>query len=191
MQNIKSKSRFKQKLLIVVAVVAFLISIATAYAYVKRVGPFTEEIVRKDSSIDYSPPSDEQVEAGNRTKDGVTKTDSIKPGSSQSSSSVPTSSAAESTVGIDITNEPKNNNGSLSVKTLVQEVNSTGTCKLTLSKSGQPSVVKSAKTQVSGSVATCQGFSIDVTNLSKGVWNIRVDYKSDKSVGTTSESVTL
>ncbi len=190
-QIVHKNTNKKRNIILAGASIAILVGASLAVAYVGSVGPFSESETVSDSTIDYEEPTDEQKTAGEATKEETVKNEEAsKPSSSSAGSSTPTTQA-NNTVGVEFTSGPEVADGTLYVGTVVQEVNSTGVCTLTLSKSGKTSVVKTAKTQVSGSVATCQGFTIDVSKLAKGSWNVQLSYKSNKSQGKTSESITI
>lgn len=190
MQIIKTKSSQKKNMLIGTIAAIVLIGIPTTFAFVNNIGPFATENTPVESTIDFEEPTTDQIDAGKQAKDTTVKSGQVKPGSSSSSGDPSVGSPSGNTVGVEITNTNITND-ILSVKTMVQEINSAGVCTLTLSKTGQASVVKAAETQVSGNVATCQGFTLNVSSLIRGSWNLKIDYSSDKSNGTTSESVTL
>lgn len=189
MQSIKTKRSKKKTLLLILIFAGMFLATSLGYAAYRNIGPFANDSAVEET-INYEEPTVEQVETGNAVKQ-QTADSSSSSSKTSSSPNKPVGSSAKSNVSVEITNEPKNNGGTLSVKTLVQELDSSGVCKLTLSKSGQPTITKTAKTQALASTSTCQGFSVNVSNLAKGTWNLKISYSSDKSSGTVSESVTL
>jgi len=166
-----------------------LICVGLGYAYTQKIGPFTTS----DQSVDSSPATDEQIQAGQDIKkqslDAAEK--ASKP--AQEGTQSDNTSGTSKTVAIAITNVPlQKKDGILSVNTVIQKTNANGTCTLVLSKSGQTSITKTAPAQVSGSVATCAGFrNIDVSKLASGQWTVTVSYKDSISTGSTSETVNL
>ena len=135
----------------------------------------------------------EQVQAGQDIKkQSLDNTGEASKPAQATSQSDSVSSSTKATA-IAITNVPlQKKGGTLSVNTIIQKTNASGTCTLVISKSGQTSVTKTAPAQVSGSVATCAGFrNIDVSKLASGQWIVTVSYKDSISTGSTSETVGL
>jgi hypothetical protein len=191
MKSIRSQSKSPKKALIALVILALILSAGGVYAYVNKVGPFSS---KSAPDINYNPPTDEQVKAGEETKqqsiENSTKS-SGKPVEAGSQSDNSTRSSKQVT--IDITNSPLTRTGStLSVNTIIQKTGTSGTCTLILSKSGQTSVTKTAPSQISGTVATCAGFrNIDISRLAAGKWTVTVSYRDTDSSGSVSESVNL
>ncbi len=188
MQIIKKRSPKHRKLVIALLCIALLFAGALVFAYFKDLGPFKN--TPPTETVDYNEPSDDQVKEGQDVKQQTIESET-KPTDSSSGTDTSATSSATGSVAVEITNEPRNDNGVLNVKTLIQEVNSSGTCTLTLSKSGQQSVVKTAKVQALPNSSTCQGFAVDVSKLTSGAWNLKIEYKSNKSNGSVSQTVQL
>ena len=64
-----------------------------------------------------------------------------------------------------------------------QTVGENGTCALTLSKSGRKDITKAVNTMDNPASSTCQGFDIPVKELSKGIWNIKIDLSAGGKLG--------
>lgn len=188
MQAIKTNSTSrKSKIIAAIAAVLLFLGAVTSYAYVKNIGPF-EKNYPEATTVNYDGPTDEQVEAGQETKKEAAKNDQTKPDYASSGETTTTNNS--DTVTVEIPTEPKNSNGIITVKVLAQEVTSSGVCTVTLTKSGQASVTKTGKAQPLPSSSACQ-LQFDASKLAKGTWIISVNYKSDKSNGATSGSITI
>lgn len=187
MQAIKQKSSSKKRLCIALLLAVVIAGSVAAYAYSQKLGPFTESKT-EEAAVEYSEPSSDQVVSGQDIKKGTIN--ASKPTDGSSGADTPTSSTTNSTVTVEITNDPKNNNGNVTIKVMAQEVTSSGVCTITLIKPGQTSVAKTGKAQPLPSSSACQ-LQFDVSKLAKGSWTINVNYKSDKSNGATSGSVTV
>jgi len=187
MQAIKTKKSFRKKTLFIAVALFILVAGAGVFAYTQNLGPFaSSEAEPTDQEINYNEPTEEQVEAGEQTKEEVVN-EATKPATSNSS----VGSTPSKTVEIEFTSGPNVTNGTFSVRALIQELNTSGSCTLTLSKAGQPNVAKTAKTQPLANASTCQGFDFDVSGLQEGTWNVELSYKSSSASGKINESVTL
>lgn len=171
-----------------------LLLAASVVALVNNMGPFAEKNDEETQKIDLEDPSDEQVDAGVEIKKQTIDTSSGKPAlPGQENSSSQDDSEDSKNVDIEITNpRPLTAGDSLKVNTLIQTAKA-GTCTLTLSRTGQQSIVKTAPTQLSGSISTCQGFTIDTSGLSSGTWSLTIRYSSTNGLlaGSIKESVSI
>ncbi len=187
MQAIKQKSSYKKRLWIALLFAVIIAGSVAAYAYAQKLGPFAENKT-EEAAVNYSEPSNDQVTSGQDIKKDTI--DASKPTDASSGADTQTSSTTNSSVVVEITNEPKNTNGNVTVKVMAQEVTGSGVCTVTLIKSGQTSVAKTGKAQPLPSSSACQ-LQFDVSKLVKGSWTINVNYKSDRSNGATSGSVSI
>lgn len=184
----KSNSKRNRRIISIIILILILAGITVLFASIKNIGPFTEPD-KTTSSVNYDEPSNEQIKEGEDIKKQTTKNEG-KPAISNADNNSGSGNSS-STVAVEITNEPQNVDGKLSVKTLVQEVSSTGSCTLTLNKAGQASVKKTVGVQALASASTCKFMPIDVSSLARGTWDLTIIYKSDKSNGNASQKVQL
>lgn len=123
-------------------------------------------------NINYNPPSQEEIDAGNRAKLRSVQNDqkSDKHGEDNKD----TSSSDKYKVGVSVTASLVNNGKELHVGTIINGLYSNGTCKLTLSK-GDEIVTRTAGVQTLAQYTTCAGFRIPIkNNLAPGVWDVHV-----------------
>jgi hypothetical protein len=165
---------------VIITLILVLASVVTMYA--RNLGPFSKT-TNEQTEINFSDATAEQKAAGKTIKE-----QSVSPAdeTSNSSSEPKATTSISKTVGIEITN--LNRSGSnLIVKTLIQEISSSGSCTLTLTQAGKQPITRVVKTQALPSSSTCRGFTVG--NLGSGVWNLRIDYSSNKSSGNISRTV--
>jgi hypothetical protein len=186
MQAIKSRKISRKKILLVVLALVVLTTGSGVFAYTQKIGPFSEVVTQQTGQeINFNEPTEDQIEAGEETKEAAVN-DQSKPATTTPSSSGVANPAPGKEVVVEITG--RNRTGStLTVKTLIQEVNASGTCTLTLTKAGQKTITKIAKVQALPSSSTCEGFTVE--GLTSGEWNLKIDYKSATSSGSVSEKV--
>lgn len=181
----------KKKLLIIAAAVIVLLGGATTAAYFSHMWPFNHS-----SSINMKPATKEQKDAGQKIKQNNAnqEADNTTPNSKPTGSDQPAPPTPQpngkSVVTMSIT--AANQNGSLlQIRSLIEIVNSSGTCTLTLSKAGASSVVKTAGIQPLASSSTCQGFDVPVSQLSQGIWSVDLVFENNSLRGETSTTVDI
>jgi hypothetical protein len=79
----------------------------------------------------------------------------------------------------------------LQIRTVINEILTNGTCSLSLQKSGQQTVTKSAEIFAVTSYTTCKGFTVDTSHMAKGVWEVNVTVKSGERTGSATKEVTI
>jgi len=184
--KINSKQSSKRKFIIIILVIVFVVLATGAIAYsVLRSsssgsGSSSTPINSSESTdnkVNLDPPTQEQKDAaGDQKKQSLDK---------------PTSQNTTSTLPVIITAANQNKDSStLQIRTLIENVTSTGSCTLTLIKDGQ-TISKSSSIQAGPNNSTCQGFDVALSELSLGTWSIRVDVASGQQSGTASSEVTI
>jgi len=171
---------------IIIAAVAVLLAGASAFAYFNKVWPFQKS---DSSTINTKPATKEQQDAGQQVKQTNADEDAKNKsnGSDQPAAPVPQPNS-KSSVTVSIT--AANQNGSmLQIRSLIEAVDSTGTCTLTLTKSGSATVTKTAGVQALASSSTCQGFNVPTSELSKGTWSINLVFENSTLKGEASKTV--
>jgi hypothetical protein len=179
-----SKSTSKTKTVLLVALVIVLAAAAGAYAFRDQLGLTSIGSSDKNTNIDYGKTSDDQAE-GEKTAE---QTDNNH-GTVDSPASG-TDKDQKNNVGVEITSA--NQNGSmLQIRAIVQKVTNTGTCSLTLSKSGEQPIKKTAAIQTATTYSTCQGFNVPTSNMATGVWNISLNFENDSTTGSATSTTTI
>jgi len=79
----------------------------------------------------------------------------------------------------------------LQIRTLINAVDSNGLCKITISNNSNVIIEETAEIQSQASISTCKGFDIPMSKLSKGSWNIKIDYASDNYTSSVTKEYTI
>lgn len=128
--------------------------------------------------VNYDPPTTEQVQAGQATKEEALGQDG-KPKE--------TDTANPATATITVTAAFQN--GSVfQIRSLITPLTGSGTCTLTLTK-GSSTLTKNADIQAQASSSTCRGFDIPVSELSAGEWNVVLTFEGKDSRGSTETKI--
>lgn len=165
-------SRKRVAIIISVTVAALIIAGGTSAYYLSQASPQSknDNVSTPNNTVDYGAATDEQKKAGeDAKKDFLERT--------EGESETPTQSSGSSSVSISSVNQ---SGTTLSIRTVISiSVQATGSCKLTLSMSGQADIVRTTDVQDMGSYATCKGFDIDTSSMAKGAWKISLYFSGD------------
>ena len=176
--KISSKTNKKNRyvIAIVLTTLVVLFGAYSAVAHLSGLWPFTRDSQVNDvNTIDFKPPTAEQIETGNDIKDAAIEAESAIP---------PT---GEVTLTITAANQNEN---VLQIRTLIQATTNSGVCTLTLTMQGKV-VTKTAPVQAMSSASTCAGFDIPVSELGKGLWSIDVAFENTTINGSASTTVEI
>lgn len=84
-----------------------------------------------------------------------------------------------------------NQNGNmLQIRTLIESVDTNGTCSLTLQK-GSSKVTRTADIQALASSSTCKGFDIPTSSLSSGEWKLTIAIELTNKRATLTKAVSI
>ena len=180
----------KPKKYIIIAIAALVI-IAGCIAYF-AVAAMNKHTRSDGTSVNYDPPTSDQLAAGNQIKENSVNPDNAsKPnvsGSDQPASPVPQSNGKSK---VSATLTAANQNGStLQIRSDIGTVTNSGTCTLTMTK-GSSTVTKSAAVQALAGGTTCTGFDIPVSELSAGTWKIALHFENNDLVADTTRDVVV
>lgn len=186
--NTKPKDLRRTLFLIILAVLLVAGGYA-AYAHHYLLWPFQPK-----SSINTEAPTAPQKSAGNQIKSQNATTDQSTTnktgtGSDPSPAPTPSTTGGKATAGMQIISANVNN-GTLSVRALLQYVTSQGTCTLTMTNNAGQTYTATASIQPGPSTSTC-GFNVPTSKLSSGKWSIAVTYDGTTVTGAASKEVTL
>lgn len=149
-------------------------------------------ITSSDNAINYNPPTQEEVDAGKDVKeDTINPNEDSSPKNDQNEttpSPTPTPDDQPNNIGLNIT-AASQNGSTLQIRALIAAVTSKGTCKLTLSKTGAASVVKTADIQALANSSTCKGFDVSTSELPAGTWTATLVYEDGSNRGTATKEV--
>lgn len=130
-----------------------------------------------DETVNYNPPTDEEIQAGNDTKE-----QNVNPSTSPGSDPEATSSLAVTA----------NNSGTdIQVRTTIAASVQDGSCSVTLTKGSSTVTKPNVGIQALSGYSTCKGWNIPVSELSSGTWNVKViaTYQSKTAIGTTGVTI--
>jgi hypothetical protein len=173
---VKIHKKQKKSLVIGILLIIFVLATASLFVYWNgRNAPADNSIdtakTSTRSDIDYSPPTEEQVNGGESAKKDLADQDSTTP-------------SGELQVELSAF---KKADGKIHVTANIQGlVTSDGNCELSVKKGSD------IKKQQSGIAAvtdysTCKGF--DVTDLSSGLWQIQINITSGNKSGSSSTDI--
>lgn len=131
------------------------------------------------NDIDYGPPTKEQQDAGG---------DTGKAGSDPLPNPTPQESG-KSIVDVTITID-QNDGSNLKIRSLISAIDNSGSCTLTLTQNGT-NVQKKADVQALSSSSTCKGFSVPLSELSPGRWQLVLQFENDSLMGTAKQVVEI
>lgn len=185
-QNKKNIINKKTLLLTGITILVIVLAVGGYYIFVAKGTIFgwspLKQTTSKGSSIDYGSPTKDQMESGNTIKSGQ--------GNDRPPTPTPISGSDKSNVEVSIT--AANQNGSVvQVRAFISAVENSGTCTLTMTKSGSNSVKRTADIQPSASISTCKGFDVPTSELSTGTWHIKIAYDSTSLTGSTEKDITI
>lgn len=130
-----------------------------------------------NSPIDYNPPTQEQIDAGNDAKNQTIK-------ENEGETSDPSD-------GLEVTITAANQNTpNFQIRTLVSQLLTSGSCQLTMTKDTQ-TIFRTVNIQAASSSSTCQGFDIPLTDLSAGIWNVKISVTSGTQSGVAERTVEI
>lgn len=187
--RIPTNNSNKKIITIIIAAIVLILG-ATAAAYCLKVGPFSS---KANNSVNLEPATEDQKTTGSDIKKNTLEQVNAgkeSTGSDPSPAPQPVEGSSKKSVGMEIS--AANQTASmLQVRTFIQTVTSTGTCKLSVKNAQGTEFTATADTQALSSTSTCKGFDIPLDKLSPGVWNIVIDFSNDNLIASTSKEVTI
>lgn len=192
MKSITPKKSTKKYYLIAVAVLILLVAGAFTYVYAFNGSIFGwKKPPVKDASINYNPPTEEQKQAGENTKDAsLNSPEEQKPNNTNETPTPPTPSPGKKDSVSLIITAANQNPPSFQIRSEIGAVTSEGTCTLTLTK-GSKTVTKTAEVQALPRISTCKGFDIPLSELSSGQWNVTLHFENSTLIADTSKQITV
>lgn len=180
MKSIKKTNR--KKIVITSAIIIVLIAIAVGVYLLLAKSPDQN---KQQQGTNLQPATQSQINAGNAIKQ-TTVEDGTKPNASHTDTPVQPSGSQ-----VDVTITAANQNGAnFSVRALIGELTSSGTCTLTLTKNGTV-VTKTSPIQALANSSTCQGFDIPTSQLSSGVWHMTLTVSTSDKTGSAAKDISI
>jgi hypothetical protein len=180
------QTKSKKTFLIIIALLTVAILSFSYYVFALNGNVFGWKMrpdTTSDTTINLKPATDEEKQAGSDVKQQTA--DPGKPDASSDPTGTDTGS------NLPVTFTAVNQNGTkLQVRVEIQALVSNGTCTLTLTKNSA-TVTKTAMTQATASVSTCQGFDIPTSELSPGTWALTMNVTADGKTGQASTTTNL
>lgn len=159
----------------------------TITAHAVKIWPFkSNSVITTVKSSSSSASSGTQSAPVGTKATGTTTVSST--GATTKNSSPDTSSSSPTSSNVSIISSGQNGD-TLSIRTLIADIESSGTCTLTLSKgSTKITTIPSVGVQAGPSSSTCQGFDVSLSQygIASGTWTITIDVTS----GSTTSSAT-
>lgn len=190
--KIKKPQNKPAKITIIILVTLLVASGAYfAYAAVNNTWPFAPQTTEQDpakiggsSYADYTPPTEEQTDAGLQAKEESVREEQPSPDPEPSES-------PKKVVSVIIDSANVNSKDQVDIRTSIATRDDKGTCTLTLTKPGAKTITKTASTQIITSYSACSGFLIPASQLAKGKWTAEIKYEGEKAKGSASSPVTI
>lgn len=181
MKTIQNKKKNKKIIIVASALTGLLLAGGVAYAARNYFSApqASVETQAEDRTIDLSPPTTEQQDAGNDAKeDFIDRLDEEDNGSDTSSVSISISSSGQS-------------DQTYQMRTIINTIDDTGTCTLTMKSAGQQEITQSVGTQSMGSYSVCKGFDVPASSLGQNTWSTEIKYANQSVTATAKMDVKL
>jgi hypothetical protein len=186
--KINNGTNKKKRIIIIGCIVLALILIAAATTLAYR---YYHPTAKSTDSVNLSPPTDEEKNAGNSAKQNNVSPETDK-GNSTGSDSTPTqpTDGSKATIAAEITSANQND-PSFQVRVLIHTVTSSGTCTLVMSGPNGKSYNATAEVQALPSSSTCKGFDVPVSSLAAGQWKVNVIFSNDQYTASADKDVVI
>lgn len=125
-----------------------------------------------EEKIDYKPPTEKQIEAGEDKKEAVHEEVKNSPNLTITAAGI--------------------NQNVLQVRVVINDIiSNNGTCNLTLTNSTGEIIESEVSTSALPNASTCAGFDIDATNITSGKWTVDVSVSIDNNKLHTTKEIDL
>lgn len=182
----KRKNNPLKALLLVVLALLLLGGGYLAYAKTQSHWPFTKTAHRTTQTPAASPDKDTSPDSNkSSTNGGVETPKTPKPYETPASSQNPNSG---SSLKGRITSVNQTDTA-LEVRTLIEKVTSSGECNLELSRDASTPIIQSVGIQPLASSSTCKGFSVPMSQLTPGTWQLKITVATDGKNATFTKDV--
>lgn len=186
MKNI-SPFKSKRKKIITLTAILLVVFAGIFLYFILRPDPTVNtpatNIDTETMEINYDEATDEQIEAGNEIKKQTVDSFDEQQSSTQDTPEIPSTFSTQlttATVQADI----------LYVRNEIEGIHTEGTCKLTLTKNSSV-VTLSSGLQALPKSSTCKGFNVPVSDLSPGVWSIKIEVTINSQTSIATGEVTV
>lgn len=182
--NMKLRHKNKKVIIITAVVAVLLLGSVFVYALQNRTPgdsgqPTTSDDSKEKPATESDSPTPETPPTG---KTPESKSDTPP-------APVP-SSEGKDIVEVAITSTAQNST-TLQIRTVIYSVQGSGTCTLSLARSGYETITQTAEIQPLPSTSTCKGFDIPLTQLAPGNWQATLTFSNNSVAGTTTKDITV
>ena len=188
MQSLRPVKKHRNRIRLTLSLVVLILAGILLFAYFGKVGPFSSS--EPSSPTKTSGENDDGL--ANPTDlgvkppaDGDPTSNSIK---DRGEDQTPPSTTENN---VEITFAGVIDASTFRVRTLIGLVTSSGTCSLSMTKSGSAPYAASAGVQAMASSSTCKGFDIPLSSLGSGTWKISVTYTNGGESSTATKEVVI
>lgn len=191
MQIKRTRNIRKKVIAIILALTLLGVGGYTLLAYLRNYWPFAKDTsIYTQPAVNYDQPSAQQTDAGKKSKDEFLDKQT-EASQQQAAATGQTQTPAAETVALQI---PTRNlsSSSTTISSIIDVIDSSGMCTLTMTKVGASTISATATTQTMGSYSTCKDFKMILSNVPKGEWQASLEYKgSAGQSGRATKVITL
>lgn len=159
-------------------IIIFIIGFYCLYTYIiKQKQPIQTN--SNNSSINLNPATEDQIKAGDQTKSNSNNDTPPSP------TDLPNSDKKNIQMSITAISQ---NDQYLQIRSLINAVDDTGVCTLTISSASTDLIKETAETQQQAKISTCKGFDIPLSKLSKGSLSVSIEYVSNQFISSVKKN---
>lgn len=186
MNRLQKQKKSIKKILLISGGIALLIAGTIGAMALTSTGPFSKTGTTNDSSTNTSSSTDESdqtpvTDPGNQKED--------EPTEKTPTNNQPTDEPEKDTLVASIT-AANQGDSTFQVRTLIESVDTSGTCSLTATK-GTKKITKSSGIQALASSSTCKGFDIPLSELSNGEWKLSITINASSKKATLTKVIEI
>lgn len=168
---------------IVISLVLLGLEISGTIDLYKRSNTDSTKTTKPVNTVNYDPPTDEEKNAGDIKKEEIVQNES-----EMTNNTSGTNLISANIVIVDASQY----DSILEVRAFASNVLENGTCTITFTKQGAPTVTKKVSAFADASTTPCTTASFDRTEFaSGGVWSMVLTFESASSNGTATKEVTV
>lgn len=190
MQSIKKTPKHLLRSSLIIAGALIVLTIAyTATAFATKLWPFDM------SSEQAAHQSNDNATEKESSTENINATEGTPaPGTTTTAKDTPAESTPQQTSGTVSIPFAQQNGDTLRITTLINGVQNTGTCTMTLMKESTTITVPPVGIQAGPSSSTCQGFNLPISSypqLTAGVWDISISVDTGTAKASATSKVTV
>jgi len=182
MQTRITKQKTRKKLLLTTLIVVIILALAYGvFAAQAKIWPFPSA-----NTVNLSPATNNEKSTGDQIKSDSVNDDNQPPKETPSNDANP--STTSTSVLLSSTTQDST---TYHIRVLIDSVLNSGTCTLSMTKSGEQTYSSTADVQAGPSSSTCKGFDIPLTSLAVGNWTTTVTVTSGNTTGMVSQEISV